>query len=156
MLPALAFNIQDTGYMEEENKCQRWYLQLIILMEAMLHLYLFSTSIFMLTALRNLLTAWLPASRDLTAQDFLLLLILILYLSNARVYQYLHSFIPYTGKLWNSLPLSVFPPSYDLNIRHQVVRVWWRRRNKPRIIQCGVVSKSLSEETDETAGKPSR
>ena len=34
----------------------------------------------------------------------------------------------------------------DLNIRYEVIRVWWRRRNKPRIIQCGVVSKSLSEE----------
>merc|ERR1712035_290670 len=34
---------------------------------------------------------------------------------NARVNQYLHSFIPSSGKLWNSLPLSVFPPSYDLN-----------------------------------------
>merc|ERR1711980_11675 len=34
---------------------------------------------------------------------------------NARVNQYLHSFIPSTGKLWNSLPWSVFPPSYDLN-----------------------------------------
>ena len=37
------------------------------------------------------------------------------HLSNARVNQYLHFFIPYTGKLWNSLPLSVFPPAYDLN-----------------------------------------
>ena len=36
-------------------------------------------------------------------------------LSNARVNQYLHSLIPITGKLWNSLPLSVFPPIYDLN-----------------------------------------
>ena len=34
----------------------------------------------------------------------------------------------------------------DLNIRHEVVRVWWRRKNKTRIIQCEVVSKSLSEE----------
>ena len=33
----------------------------------------------------------------------------------------------------------------DSNIRHEVVSVWWRRRNKTRIIQCGVVSKSLSE-----------
>ncbi|MPC32023.1 hypothetical protein E2C01_025326 [Portunus trituberculatus] len=37
------------------------------------------------------------------------------HLPNARVNQYLHSFIPYTGKLWNSLPVSVFPPAYDLN-----------------------------------------
>ena len=34
---------------------------------------------------------------------------------NAIVNQYLHSFIPYTGKLWNSLPRSVFPPVCDLN-----------------------------------------
>ena len=33
----------------------------------------------------------------------------------ARVNQYFHSFIPSTGKLWNSLPLSVFPPAYDLD-----------------------------------------
>ena len=30
------------------------------------------------------------------------------HLSNARVNQYLHSFNPYTGKLWNPLPLYVF------------------------------------------------
>ena len=36
------------------------------------------------------------------------------YLPNARVNQYLHSFIPFTGKLWNSLPVSIFPPSYNL------------------------------------------
>ena len=30
------------------------------------------------------------------------------HLHNARVHQYLHFFIPYTGKLWTSLPLSVF------------------------------------------------
>jgi hypothetical protein len=38
-----------------------------------------------------------------------------IHLSNSRVNQHLHSFIPFTGKLWNSLPVSVFPPSYDLN-----------------------------------------
>ena len=37
------------------------------------------------------------------------------HLPNATVNQYLHSFIPYTGKLWNSIPMSVFPPAYDLN-----------------------------------------
>ena len=36
------------------------------------------------------------------------------HLSNARVNQYLHSFIPDTGKLWNSLTLSVFLPAYYL------------------------------------------
>ena len=35
--------------------------------------------------------------------------------SNAKDNQYLHYFIPYTSKLWNSLPLSVFPPAYVLN-----------------------------------------
>ena len=33
----------------------------------------------------------------------------------AKVNQYLHSFFPSTGKLWNSLPESVFPSFYDLN-----------------------------------------
>ena len=37
------------------------------------------------------------------------------HLSNERVNQYLHAFIPYTGKLWNSLLSSVFPPAYDFN-----------------------------------------
>ena len=37
------------------------------------------------------------------------------HLYNARVNQYLHSCIPYTGKHWNSFPLSIFPPAYDLN-----------------------------------------
>ena len=37
------------------------------------------------------------------------------HLPNARVNQHLHSFIPYTGKLWNFLPLSVFPPACALN-----------------------------------------
>ena len=36
-------------------------------------------------------------------------------LSNERVNQYFQSFIPFSGKLWNSLPASVFPPAYDLN-----------------------------------------
>ena len=36
------------------------------------------------------------------------------HLTNARVNQYLHSFIPFTGKLWNSLPFSIFPLSYNL------------------------------------------
>ena len=44
----------------------------------MLHLYLFSTSIFMLTALLNLLTACLYPYCGLAAQDFVLLLIPIL------------------------------------------------------------------------------
>ena len=37
------------------------------------------------------------------------------HLPNARVNQYFHSFITYTGKLWNTLYLSLFPPAYDLN-----------------------------------------
>ena len=38
-----------------------------------------------------------------------------IHLTNARVNLHLHSFIPFTGKLWNSLPDSVSPPSYELN-----------------------------------------
>ncbi len=33
----------------------------------------------------------------------------------AGVNHYLFPFFPYTGKLWNSLPASVFPTAYDLN-----------------------------------------
>ena len=44
----------------------------------MLHLYLSTTAIFMLTALLNLLTACFHPSRGPATQDFLLLLILIL------------------------------------------------------------------------------
>ena len=45
------------------------------------------------------------------------------YLPNARVNQYLHSFIPYTNKLWNSLPMFFFPPAYDLNsFKREVLR----------------------------------
>ncbi|MPC53527.1 hypothetical protein E2C01_047422 [Portunus trituberculatus] len=35
-------------------------------------------------------------------------------LSNIRVNHYFQSFIPFSGKLWNSPPASVFPSSYDL------------------------------------------
>ena len=35
------------------------------------------------------------------------------HLSNAIVNPYSQSFIPFSGKLWNSLPASVFPPAYD-------------------------------------------
>ena len=37
------------------------------------------------------------------------------HLPYARVNHYLHSFFPSTSTLWNSLPESVFPPSYNLN-----------------------------------------
>ena len=37
------------------------------------------------------------------------------HLSKARVNQYSQSFNPFSGKLWNSLLASVFPPAYDLN-----------------------------------------
>merc|ERR1711914_50591 len=32
-----------------------------------------------------------------------------------RVNQYNHSFFPFTGRLWNSLPSDLFPPAYDLD-----------------------------------------
>ena len=81
----------------------------------MLHLYLFSTAIFMLTALLNFLTACPHSSRGLTARLFTSSHPYSVHLPNARVNQYFHSFISYTGNLWNSLPVSVFPPAYDLN-----------------------------------------
>ncbi len=34
----------------------------------------------------------------------------------ARVNQYLYSVIPFTGQLWNRLPISVFSTSYDLQL----------------------------------------
>ena len=44
------------------------------------------------------------------------------HLSNARVNQYLHSFIAYSGKIWNTL-LWLFPPDYDLNsFKREVLR----------------------------------
>ena len=78
----------------------------------MLHLYLSSTVIFMLTALLNLLTTCFPPPAASLHKTFNFCS--SLFCPNARVNQYLHSFIPYTGKLWNS-PLFVFPPAYDLN-----------------------------------------
>ena len=82
----------------------------------MLHRYIFSTAIFMLTALLNLLTVWpLPLPRPSCTKFSTSSHPSSVHLPNARVNQYLHSFIPYTDKLWNSLPLSVFSPSYDLN-----------------------------------------
>ncbi|MPC71237.1 hypothetical protein E2C01_065509 [Portunus trituberculatus] len=39
---------------------------------------------------------------------------LILSTSNARINQYSQSFIPSSGKLWRSLPVSIFPSSYDV------------------------------------------
>ncbi len=81
-----------------------------------LPLFLSSIVIFTLTALLNLLTACLPPllrprcthlctqAHPFTVQ-----------IPYARVNQHLHSFIPITGKLWNDLPLSVFPCTNDLN-----------------------------------------
>ena len=54
------------------------WLSWFFVTDSMLHLYIFSIAIFMLTALLNLLTACLSPSRGLAAQDFLLLLIFIL------------------------------------------------------------------------------
>ena len=37
------------------------------------------------------------------------------HLPNARINQYLHSFISYAGKFWKSIHLYVFSPAYGLN-----------------------------------------
>ena len=43
--------------------------------------------------------------------------------SNATVNKYSESFIPFSGKLWNSLPASIFPSAYDLNcLKREVSR----------------------------------
>ncbi|MPC52022.1 hypothetical protein E2C01_045881 [Portunus trituberculatus] len=80
----------------------------------MLHLFLSLITIFKLIALLFLLTVCLPSSCSLTAQSFLLPLTPILSSSNTIVNQYSQSFIPFSCKLWNSLPAYVFPSSYDL------------------------------------------
>ena len=63
-----------------------------------------------------------PPSRGLAAQDFLFLI----HLSNARVNQYLHSFIPYTGKLWDFLPyLQMIQPQQHIQRELSVGgRIW--------------------------------
>ncbi len=83
---------------------------------AKLLLSISSIVIFTLTALLNLLTACLPPllrprctrlctqAHPFTDQ-----------IPYARVKQHLHSFIPFTGKLGNNLPFSVFTPAYELN-----------------------------------------
>ncbi|MPC55793.1 hypothetical protein E2C01_049737 [Portunus trituberculatus] len=82
----------------------------------MLDLFLFFIAIFMLTVLLVLLTVCLPSSCDLIAQGFLPPLIPVL--SNSLTQKltsvYSKSFMPFTGRLWNLLPASVFPTSYDL------------------------------------------
>ncbi|MPC18746.1 hypothetical protein E2C01_011640 [Portunus trituberculatus] len=81
----------------------------------MLHLFLSFIDIFMLTVLLILLTACLPSSCGLAAQGFFSSSHpYSVQPSNTRVNQYSQSFIPFTGKLWNSLPAFVFPSSYDL------------------------------------------
>merc|ERR1712035_290190 len=52
-------------------------------------------------------------SGGLAAPDFLLTL--IPFLSNSLMQELTSIFIPFTGKLWNSLPESIFPPAYDLD-----------------------------------------
>ena len=86
----------------------------------MFHLYLFSIAIFMLIALQNLLTACLHPSRGLATQDFIFFH--SIHLFNERVNQYIHSFIPYTGKLWKSLFLSIFPLVYDLSVKTHLMQ----------------------------------
>ena len=92
-----------------------WSLKLFVsstlLLLLMLHFYLFSTAIFMLTSLLNLLTACLhPLSQPRCTRLSTSSHLYSAHLSNAWVNQYLHYFISYTGKFWNSLPLSVKIP----------------------------------------------
>ena len=83
----------------------------------MLYLNLFSTVIIMLTALLNLLTAYLHLSCSLAAQELLLLLILFLFFLSIFLMQEITSiFIPYTGKFWNSLHLYTFSTYLSLKL----------------------------------------
>ena len=102
----------------------------LFLIAVMLPLLLSFTTIFMLTAPLILLTACLPCSCGLAAQDLSLPLTPIL---STSLMQYSQSFILFSGKLWNSLPASVFPPAYDLNcfkregsrhLSHLSYRLW--------------------------------
>ncbi len=72
-------------------------------------------AIFMLTALRNLLTACLPPSCGFSTLGFPLLLTPIL--SKPLMQESTSTFVlssHITGHLWNRQPMSVFLPSYDL------------------------------------------
>ena len=88
-------------------------LQLTVLIpkviDAMLHLYLFY-HYFHADCSSELVNCMpLPLQRHRCTRLSTFSHTYSVHLSNATVDQYFHSFIPYTGKLWNSLPLSVFP-----------------------------------------------
>ena len=80
----------------------------------MLHLYLFSITIFMLTALPNLLAICLHPS-IFAAQDFLLLLIPILSIFLMQELTSIFTLSSLTLVNSKTLPLFVFPPAYDFN-----------------------------------------
>ncbi|MPC83324.1 hypothetical protein E2C01_078032 [Portunus trituberculatus] len=89
----------------------------------MLHLFLSFIAIFMVTALLILhassaLLLWHRCTRLSSSSHTY-----SVQLSNTRVNQYSQSFIPFSGKLWNSLPASVFPSSCDLtSFKREVTR----------------------------------
>lgn len=57
-----------------------------------------------------------PIAWDLRdSLNFLLMHLCVIQIPFAIVIKHLHFFIPLTGKLWNTLPLSIFPHAYDLN-----------------------------------------
>lgn len=77
---------------------------------------------FMLTAFRNLKTAWLLSSCICAAIDFSLFLTK-LQTPYATVNQYLCSLIPLTYQLWSRLLVSVFLPFSDLHhLKREVLR----------------------------------
>ena len=77
----------------------------------MLHLYLFATAIFLLTALLNFLAACLYHSLGFAAQDFMFL---IIHLSNAKLNS-MFIFYPLHG-LTLELSFFVFTPTIDYTI----------------------------------------
>lgn len=78
------------------------------------HLFLSSIVIFMLTPLLNMLTVCILPYYDPTVVGFVMKPIFMLSISLVCKTYPVSSFL-FIGKFWNSLPLTVSPPMFDLN-----------------------------------------
>lgn len=83
-------------------------------------------AIFMLIMLHSLWTACLHSFHSLPVHSFLFKILLRLSNFLLQVNQYRHSFIPFTSKLWNSLPSSILiiPTSYDKPLNQSASLFW--------------------------------